>query len=73
MLTNQPTLPPQGPPQGMPQGAPMPQGGPPQAMAPANQAPMGNAEVQSMAQNIQMPQPPANALTGQRAPLAQPV
>jgi len=74
MLTNQPSLPPMGQPQQM-GGPPGAGGGPPPgaAMAPANQAPMGNAEVQSMAQNVQMPQPPANALTGQRAPLAQPV
>lgn len=63
MLTNQPSLPPPG----------MAAGGPPGAMAPPNQAPMGNEDVKQMAGSIKPPQPPANALTGERAPLAQPV
>lgn len=68
-LVNQPTVPAQGQPaqQGMPQGS----ANPGQIVAP--NTPMGNSEVQQMAQGVQMPKPPANALTGNRAPLPGPV
>lgn len=76
MLTNQPSLPPmQGAaPGGPPQGPQPPQGTPanPAAIVGPGQ-PMGNAEIQAKAQGVNMPKPPANALTGQRAPLPQPV
>ena len=85
-LVNQPTLPPMQVP-GVPQApgaAPMgPQGPAPQPVpqgTPANPAavvgpgqPMGAGQVQHMAQAVKMPRPPANALTGQRAPLPSPV
>ena len=70
-LVNQPSLPPTGqvqgmPPQGMPQGT----AANPAAIVGPGQ-PMNGQQVQAMAQNTKMPAPPANALTGQRAPLPQ--
>lgn len=82
-LMNYPSLQP-APQPGMPtQGSQMPQQGPsatqlnasslPQNPAVQNQAPMGNPQVQQMANNVNMPNSPRNALTGQRAPLAKPI
>jgi hypothetical protein len=77
-LTMQPSLPAQGQPQQ--QGAPMPQqggmpaapqGNPGEVIAP--NTPMGAGQVQQMAQGVNMPNAPANALTGERAPLPGPV
>jgi hypothetical protein len=74
-LMGQPSLPPPMQP-GMPQaGAPAPgapQGGNPgQVVSPGN--PMSNGDVQAKAATIKGPQAPANAMTGERAPLAKPV
>ena len=80
-LVNQPTLPPPG---GAPQGPPPgPQGPAPQPVPTGTHAnpaavvgpgqPMGAGQIQHMAQGVNQPKPPANALTGQRAPLASPV
>ena len=77
MLMQQPTLPPQGMPPGAPMGPGGPgpaatpmnaAGGPNPALVPAAQAPMGNAQVQEMAANVNMPQMPVNPMTGQRVP-----
>lgn len=71
-LTNQPSIPPsasQG--QGMPGPAPAPQGNPGQIVSP--NTPMGAGQVQQMAQNVNMPKSPTNALTGERPDLAQPI
>lgn len=69
MLVNQPSLPPMG--QGMPQQGPamQPGAGPDQILANPVKAPMGNQEVVQKANSVNMPQPPKNPLTGQRAPL----
>jgi hypothetical protein len=74
-LTNQPTLnSPQG--QGMQPGNNQGQGGPGPgattanaATQPSNQPPMGDQQVQQMAQDIQPAQAPVNPMTNQRAPL----
>ena len=75
-LTGQPSMAPQGQPQqgpmpvqgGMPAA---PQGNPGAVIAP--NTPMGAGQVQQMAQNVNMPNSPANALTGERPDLATPV
>jgi len=56
-------------------GPPGAGGGPPPgaAMAPANGVPMNSSDIQSMANNVKMPQMPQNALTGERAPGPQPI
>lgn len=67
-LTGMPTLQsaqPQG--QTPPQGAPNTSANP--AMSPNNSAPVGNAQIQQMAQGIKPPQAPVNPMTNQRAPL----
>lgn len=75
MLTNQPSLPPQGmPAQGPQPGQPnVPQGGPNPGMVVAPGQPMGNQEIQAKAAGVNMPNAPKNALTGERPQLAQPV
>lgn len=67
-LVNQPSLPgPAAPAQpGMPAGP-----GPEKIVAPA--APMGSGQIQEMAADVNMPNSPRNALTGQRPQLARPV
>ena len=78
MLTQQPTLPPQGgqapiPQQGNPPGATsMNAAGGPQKVLAAN-TPMGSQQVQQKAASVNMPSAPKNALTNERAPLAKPV
>lgn len=74
MLTNQPSLPPQGQPQApqMPQ-QPQQGGGPNPGMVVAPGQPMSNSDIQAKAASVNMPNAPRNAMTGERAPLAQPV
>lgn len=80
MLTQQPSLPPQGMQPGMPQvqGQPGPGATPMNAGGQANQVmqrntPMSAGQVEAKAAQTRMPSAPKNALTGQRPDLAQPV
>jgi hypothetical protein len=71
MLTNQPSLPPMGM---QPQQPGIPQGtgaNPANVVGPGQ--PMGNKEIQAKAATVKAPQSPANAMTGERPDLAQPV
>jgi hypothetical protein len=72
MLTGQPSLPPMGPP-GMPAQPGMQGTGPNPAMQPAPGQPISNDEIKAKADGVNMPKPPANAMTGERKPLPQPV